>query len=103
MSACCLTQPWNCSAAQHFSADRIDLSVAAEKADHPLGLLKWLDEPVEQDPVETAIAKADAVLVVVVKGIHRRLPRSGAGSITPCHIGLVGAEQVRDIKGEALG
>src|SRR6516162_7711770 len=74
--------------AQHIAADRIDLPVAAEKADHPLGLLKRLDEPVEQDSVETAIAKADAVLVMLVEGIHRRLPRSGAGSVTPCHIGL---------------
>src|SRR6516165_11365677 len=38
-------------AAQHISADRIDVSIAAEKPDHPLRLLKRLDEPVEQDPV----------------------------------------------------
>src|SRR6516162_8661059 len=34
-------------AAQHVSADRINPAIAAEKADHPLRLLKRLDEPVE--------------------------------------------------------
>jgi hypothetical protein len=33
-------------AAQHIAADRVELSVAAEKANQPLGLLKWLDQSV---------------------------------------------------------
>ena len=41
-----------------------------------------MDQAVEQDPVETAIAKPDALLVVFVKRVHRRLPCSRAGNIT---------------------
>jgi len=62
------------STAQHIAADRIDLPIAVEKPDDPLGLLKRLDQAVEQNPVETAIAEADAVPVMLVKGVHRRLP-----------------------------
>ena len=70
-------------AAQHIAAHRIDLPIAVEKANHALGLLKRLDQPVEQDPVKAAVPEADALLVVVVKGVHSRLPRSRAGSIIP--------------------
>jgi hypothetical protein len=61
---------------QHIPADRIDLPVAREQADHPLRLLERLDQAVEQDPVEAAIAEADVVLVVLIKGVHHRLPGS---------------------------
>jgi hypothetical protein len=61
-------------AAQDIAADRIRTPIGIEKADDPLGLLKWLDEPVQQDPVKTPIAKADAVPVMLVEGIHGRLP-----------------------------
>ena len=47
-------------AAQHVAADWIDLPVGVEEADDPLGLLERPDQAVEQDPVETAIAEADA-------------------------------------------
>src|SRR5271154_2891825 len=70
------------SPAQHIAADRIDLPIAAEKADHQLRLLKRLGKAVEQDPVEAAIAEADAVLVVLVEGVHPRLSSSGAGRLT---------------------
>src|SRR5438552_11122362 len=59
-------------AAQHISADRIDPPVGVEKADHPLGLLKRLDQAVEQDTVEAAIAEADTVPVMFVEGVHGR-------------------------------
>jgi hypothetical protein len=59
-------------AAQHIAADRIELPIGSEKAHDPLGLLKRLDKPVQQDPVKTPIAKADAVLVMFAEGIHRR-------------------------------
>src|ERR1700730_11576768 len=61
-----------CGAAQDIAADRIEVPIGSEKADDPLGLLKWLDEPVQQDPVKTPIAKADAVLVMFVKRVHGR-------------------------------
>jgi hypothetical protein len=50
-------------AAQDIAADRIKVSIGSEKAHDPLGLLKRLDKPVQQDPVKTPIAKADAVLL----------------------------------------
>jgi len=62
-----------CSTAQDIAADRIEMSVNVEKADHSLGLLKRLDEPVQQDAVKTAIIEADAVLVMIVEGVHDRL------------------------------
>jgi hypothetical protein len=61
---------------QHIPADRTDLPVAGEQTDHPLRLLERLDQAVEQDPVEAAIAEADVVLVVLIKGVHHRLPGS---------------------------
>jgi hypothetical protein len=59
-------------AAQHISADRIDPPVGVEKADHPLGLLKRLDQAIEQDTVKAAVAKADTVPVMFVEGVHGR-------------------------------
>lgn len=61
-------------AAQDIAADRIEAPIGSEKAHDPLGLLKGLDEPVQQDTVKTPIAKADAVLVMLVEGTHGRLP-----------------------------
>src|ERR1700737_490464 len=60
--------------AQHIAADRIELPIGSEKAPDPIGLLKRLNKPVQQDSVKTPIAKADAVLVMFVEGIHRRPP-----------------------------
>jgi hypothetical protein len=57
-------------AAQDIAADRIEAPIGIEKADDPLGLLKWLDEPVQQNPVKTPIAKANAVPVMLVEGVH---------------------------------
>jgi hypothetical protein len=51
--------------AQHTAADRIELPIAAEEAKQPLGLLKRLDQPVEQDPVKAAVFEADAILVAL--------------------------------------
>ena len=73
-------------AAQHIAADRIEVPVGIEKSDDPLGLLKRLDQAVEQDPVKAAIAEADAVLVMFVEGVHGRLPliRSRQNNPPPC-------------------
>jgi hypothetical protein len=62
-----------CSTAQDIATDRIEMPVSFEKADHSLGLLKRLDEPVQQDTVETPIIEANAVLVMIVEGVHDRL------------------------------
>src|SRR5215469_1772166 len=56
--------------AQHIPADGILLPVKVEKADHSLRLLKGLDEAIQQQTVETPIAETDAILVMLVKGVH---------------------------------
>src|SRR5260370_40622344 len=61
------------STSQDIAAHRIEVPINVEKADHSLGLLKRLDEPVQQDAVETPIIEADAVLVMIVEGVHDRL------------------------------
>ena len=58
---------------QHVSADRIEVPISIEKPDHSLGLLKRLDQPVEENPVKASIPETDTVLVMLVEGIHRRL------------------------------
>src|SRR5271165_1874769 len=57
-------------------AHRVQVSVGVEKPNAPLRLLKRLDQSVEQYPVEAAIVKANAVLVVLIEGVHGR-PRRG--------------------------
>jgi hypothetical protein len=61
-------------AAQHIAADRVNPPVGVEKADDPFGLLKRLDQAVEQDTVEAAIPEADAVPMMFVEGVHGGLP-----------------------------
>jgi hypothetical protein len=62
-----------------------------------------LNLPVEENPVKAAIAESDAVLAMLVKGVHRQLPviRSWQDSRSKSH--LPRAKGVRDIKGKALG
>jgi len=55
---------------QHISANRILIAVGAEKADQSLGLLEGLNEAVEQDVVKAAIAKPNAILMMLVEGVH---------------------------------
>jgi hypothetical protein len=52
----------------------MEVSIGTEKPHHSLGLLERLDKAVEQNPVKTPIAEADAVLVMFVERIHGRLP-----------------------------
>ena len=63
---------WNCSAENAWTWSRLKSQRSCSRA-----------------PVETTIAEADAVLVMVVGGVHRRLPLcSRAGSIIPHDISL---------------
>src|SRR5260370_15259277 len=59
-------------AMQHASAHRGQVPVGVEKPNHSFRLLKRLDQSVEQNPVEAAIVKANAVLVVLIEGINGR-------------------------------
>ncbi len=61
-------------AMQHASAHRIQVSIGVEKPDHSLRLLKRLDQSVEQDPVEAAIVETDAILMVLIEGVHEKPP-----------------------------
>src|SRR6201993_1161640 len=65
-------------------------------------LLKRLDKPVQHDPVKTPIAKADAVLVMFVEGIHCRPLMSEADNLAAA-ISSCACPNIRDIKGKALG
>src|SRR5215469_4888184 len=56
--------------AQEIAADRILLAIGAKEAHRPLRLLEGLNQTVEQDAIEAPIAKADAVLVMLEKGVH---------------------------------
>ena len=61
-------------------------SIGSEKPHHSLGLLERLDKAVEQNPVKTLIAEANAVLVMFVERIHDRPPDPKAGKIVdPSH------------------
>jgi hypothetical protein len=48
----------------------LPLPVGIEETQHALGLLKGLDQSVQQNPIETSIAKLDAILVVFDEGVH---------------------------------
>jgi hypothetical protein len=45
---------------------------------YPLGLLKRLDEAVEQNPIETAVTEVDVIPVVLIEGVHPDIPTLSA-------------------------
>jgi hypothetical protein len=49
------------------------LAVRIEEADDPLRLLERLNQPIQQNAVETTIMPTYAVLVVLIEGVHGRL------------------------------
>jgi hypothetical protein len=51
-----------------------DGAIGSDKSDDPLWLLERLNQPVQQNPLKTSIMPIDAVFVVLVEGIHGRLP-----------------------------
>src|ERR1700741_2527799 len=99
--------------------DWVYLPVRIEEADDPFGLLEWLNEPIEQDAVETAIMPMDTGFVVLIEGVHDRLPLPITARIVPARLGsqprplpleypprvfvLSSRSGPRDIKGGALG
>jgi hypothetical protein len=62
---------------------RVKLSVGIKESDYPFRLLERLNEAIEQDPVEAAVAPRDPILVMIVEGVHERLPTDGT-SAGPC-------------------
>ena len=63
--------------AQGVPRHRVKLPIRIEEADDPLWLLERLNQPVQQNAVETTIMPMDAVFVVLVEGVHDRLPAAG--------------------------
>jgi hypothetical protein len=51
----------------------LTVAVRIEEAQHALGLLKGLDQSVKQNAVEATVAEFDAILVMLVKGVHGNL------------------------------
>src|ERR1700758_3289594 len=66
----------------------MEVPIGTEEPHHSLGLLERLDKAVEQNPVKTPIAEADAILVMFVERIHGRLPDPKAGRIVDRHLTL---------------
>ena len=58
---------------QHIPAYRILISIGAEETHDSLGLLKRLDEAVEQNPIKAAISESNAILVMLVESVHSQL------------------------------
>jgi hypothetical protein len=44
--------------------------VKAEQPDHSLGLLEGLNQAVQQNPIETPVRGPDAMLMMLVEGVH---------------------------------
>jgi hypothetical protein len=51
-------------------ADRIQVAIGVKEPDDALRLLERLDEPVDQDPIEAPIPETNAILVMLVEGVH---------------------------------
>jgi hypothetical protein len=51
-------------------ADRVQLAVGVEEPDDAFGLLKGLNQTVQQDAIEAAIAEPDTILMMLVEGVH---------------------------------
>src|SRR5579863_1191262 len=92
---------------QHVPAHREFLPVGGEEANGSFGLLKGLDQTIQQNSVETTIVEPDAILVMFVKGVHGNLQQWSAiwklTPWTPLQTRLRNFRDAWDIKGEALG
>ncbi|MGH9162015.1 MAG: Calx-beta domain-containing protein [Vicinamibacteraceae bacterium] len=55
-------------------AHRILLSIRVEEPDDALRLLEGLDQPIDQDAVEAPVSETNAILVMLVEGVHGHPP-----------------------------
>ena len=55
-------------------AHRILLSIRVEEPDDALRLLEGLDQPVDQDAVKAPVPETNAILVMLVEGVHGHPP-----------------------------
>jgi len=63
-----------CDVTKNIPSDRVDLSVCAEETNDSLRLLKRLDGCIEKHPVEAAVTETDVILMVLIEGVHGRIP-----------------------------
>jgi hypothetical protein len=57
--------------AQAVASNPFALSIGIKEADHSLWLLKRLNQPVQKNPIKTAVTKFDAIVMVFAEGVHR--------------------------------
>ena len=56
--------------AQALASHSLAVAVGIKETDHPLGLLEGLDQAVEQNAIKAAVAEVDAMLMMLVEGVH---------------------------------
>jgi hypothetical protein len=56
-------------------AHGVQLAVPAEETDDALRLLKRLNEAIQQQAIEAAVGEPDAIVVMLVEGVHEAPPR----------------------------
>jgi hypothetical protein len=65
-------------------AHRVELAIGVEEPDDALGLLKRLNQPVEQNAIEAPVRQTNAMGVMLVEGVHGSLQvLEQPGSINP--------------------
>jgi hypothetical protein len=60
--------------AKGVAAHELVIPVGVEEPDDALRLLEGLDQAVDQDAIETPVAEANAILVMLVERVHGRPP-----------------------------
>jgi len=55
---------------QKTACHALPSSIGIKETDHALRLLKWLNQTVEQQPVETTVAESDTILVMLAESVH---------------------------------
>jgi hypothetical protein len=76
-------------------AHRVEVPIGVEEAHNALGLLKGLDEPIEQDSIETPVRETDAIVMMLVEGVHEVPPGRGT---TGKHKSMTASTSVRVLR-----
>src|SRR5262249_56348516 len=91
------------NATQRVPAHRIELPIRVEEANDALWLLERLNQPIQQDAVKATIVPTNAVLVMLIEGVHE----CPADLLSAGYLRLLDTlyrpARDRDIKGRALG
>jgi hypothetical protein len=51
---------------------QLRFSVRVEETDNALGLLKWLNQSIQQKSVKAAITESDIILMVLAESVHEK-------------------------------